>query len=165
MPVCVDVAPGSWRDLIARVSGANTTSLAHRHYPLVRVQQDAAITLNEITFSYTHYHVYRELAPAGRGLTVLGSSGFEQTNFDVHVEATRGLDDTLRLALIYDTALFYYAFMTRLVTYYARAVEQLVADVDAPSHPHAAGRCGTRRGEGLERHGEAVRRRVRARPD
>ena len=64
---------------------------------------------------------------------MLGSFGFEQTNFDFHVDVARGLgDDSLSLMLIYNPELYERELIERVSGYYQRAYEQLLSGLDQP---------------------------------
>ena len=73
------------------MAGLNVASMQYRGYPLSKIQQEVGLSFGEVTFNYTHFHAYREMtADDEHRLEVLGSSGFEQTNFDFHVSIGRG---------------------------------------------------------------------------
>ncbi len=131
VPVSVEVGPCTWRELIERVRQVGAAGMQYRGYPLSRIQQDVGISLDEVTFNYTHFHVYRDLTTeTEHKLEVLGSSGFEQTNFDFLVNVGRGLDDVLRMELIYKGGQFGREIMERLGQYYVRAFEQMLEGLD-----------------------------------
>lgn len=134
LPICVELEKGrSWREWIARVAQVGQDSMAYRRYPLSRIQQDIGATLDEVTFNYTHFHVYNDMTQAAeRPLEVLGSSGFEQTNFDFHIDVMRSLqEDGLQMRLIYKRSLYRRDQMERVARYYVRAYEQMLADPEA----------------------------------
>ena len=117
--------------------------MRYRGYPLSRIQQDVGLSFGEVTFNYTHFHAFRELAPRGHALEVLGSSGFEQTNFDFHVDFARGIDDdSLRLALIFDPQVYDGGLIERLRQYYLRAYELMLERLDEQHQAQFAARRG-----------------------
>ncbi len=132
LPQALELGHGSWRDLINDVAQLNAASMSYRGYPLSQIQQETGLVLNEITFNYTHYHVFGEMTDtAQQPFEVLGSFGFEQTNFDFHVDVARGLDDdSLRLMLIYNTQLYERELIERVSGYYQRAYEQMLTGLD-----------------------------------
>src|SRR6185295_13632328 len=80
------------------------------------------------------YHVFGEMTEtAEQPFAVLGSFGFEQTNFDFHVDVARGLgEEVLRLMLIYNPELYERELIERVSGYYQRVFEQLLAGLDQP---------------------------------
>jgi amino acid adenylation domain-containing protein len=137
LPLCLSLSTGSWKDLIMQVAGQHTTHMEYRRYPLAQIQQDIGRSFSEVLFNYTHFHVYNDLAQSNeQSLEALGSSGFEQTNFDLLVDiarSTRG--DAMRLALVYNTHVFDPAMIAQWGTYYLRALESML---QTPEAPHAA---------------------------
>ncbi|KAB8188342.1 hypothetical protein FKV24_010290, partial [Lysobacter maris] len=134
LPLAMKVEPASWRELIQKTADLTSASVGYRGYPLARIQQDLGVAFDEVTFNYTHYHVYNDMEAAGETqLEVLESSGFERTNFDFHVDISRGLGrDVLFLAFVYNADLYEEGFVQRIGAYYLRAFEQLLEDLDAP---------------------------------
>ena len=110
--------------------------MEYRSYPLSVIQQNLGVTLSEVTFNYTHFHIYEDLTKdTDHRLEVLGSSGFEQSNFDFHIEIGRGLgEDALSMALIYNAELFDRELMERVSQYYVRAFERMLEGLDEPQH-------------------------------
>src|ERR1051325_4916158 len=74
-------------------------------------------------------------AGTDQSLEVLGSSAFEQTNFDFYVEVSRGMDDdTMSLILVYDEQAFDHTMMSRMGQYYVKAFELMLEGLDEPHH-------------------------------
>jgi amino acid adenylation domain-containing protein/FkbM family methyltransferase len=136
LPLSLELGGGSWRELIMQVAGLSIGAMRYRGYPLSRIQQEVGLSFGEVTFNYTHFHAYRELtAAADHALEVLGSSGFEQTNFDFHVDVSRGVDDdSLSMVLIYDRRDFDHSLIARLGQYYVRTFELMLGGLDEPHH-------------------------------
>ncbi len=134
LPQALELGQGSWRDLINHVAQLNAASMSYRGYPLSQVQQETGLVLNEVTFNYTHFHVFAEMtSETTQQVEVLGSSAFEQTNFDFHVDVTRWPgEETLSLMLIYNPELYERELMERVSGYYQRAYEQLLTGLDQP---------------------------------
>ena len=65
LPQALELGGGSWRELINEVARLNAASMSYRGYPLSQVQQETGLVLNEVTFNYTHYHVFGELTETG----------------------------------------------------------------------------------------------------
>ena len=136
LPLAVELDPETWRELVARVNDAEADGMRYCGYPLARIQQDLGWACSEVLLNYTHYHIYNDLARgAGAGLEALRSEGFEQTNFDLVVDVSRGrADDTLALTLIYDAAVFDAELMARLGRYYVQAFRLMLQDLNRPHH-------------------------------
>jgi amino acid adenylation domain-containing protein len=132
LPISLDVQPGSWRELVQRVAAAGAASVEHRGYPLATIQQEMGTNLNEITFNYTHFHIYEELKlGGGSGLESLNSTGFEQINFDFHIDISRALgQDELRMELIYNAGVYEHELIERVARYYVRAFEYMLEGLD-----------------------------------
>jgi amino acid adenylation domain-containing protein len=136
VPMGLSLEAGSWRELVQRVAALNTATLGWRSYPLSKIQQDLGREFSEVLFNYTHFHVFAQMSEgdrtSGSGLEVLGSSGFEQTNFGLLVDVARGLEgDGLRLAFVYDTGQYDEATIASLSGYFVTACERMLADLEA----------------------------------
>ncbi len=136
LPFSMEVAPATWRELIGQVAELGTTSMRYRVYPLSKIQQDVGLSFEEVTFNYTHFHVFKDLAAGGGdSLEVLGSYGFEQTNFDFHIDFSRGVGgDALRMTVIFDPQIFDRGMVERAAGYYLRAYELMLERLDEPHH-------------------------------
>src|SRR6185503_1869861 len=123
LPLSLELDGGTWRELIGRVAELRTDAMQYRGYPLSRIRQEVGLPFDEVSFNYTHFHAYRELtASGGLGPTVLGSTGYEQTNFDLLVDVARGVDnDSMYMVLIFDSQVYGEELMSRLGEYYVRA--------------------------------------------
>ncbi|KAB8198092.1 amino acid adenylation domain-containing protein, partial [Lysobacter maris] len=134
LPLAMDMVEESWQELVARTAELSTRSVAYRRYPVSRIQQDVGSVFDEVTFNYTHFHVYQEMDSSGEPLQVIDSSSFEQTNFDFHVDISRGVgDDTLRMSLVFNADLFDEGLIARIARYYRRAIDLML---DAPQRCH-----------------------------
>jgi amino acid adenylation domain-containing protein len=138
LPQAVELTTATWRSLVEKVAALNAASMRYRGYPLSKIQQDLNWPFSEVLFNYTHFHVYSGLARrAGKSLEVLESTGFEQTNFDLLVDVARGLDDRMRLALIYKAHVYDEEWIVRLGQYYVRAFRQMIEGLDKLHHQQA----------------------------
>ncbi|MFD8721809.1 amino acid adenylation domain-containing protein [Streptomyces sp. NPDC059629] len=71
-PIRVDLAGGSWADLVRRVYRAEEELLPHRRYPLANIQWALdRPALFDNTFVYNHFHVMADVL--GSGVSVLGN--------------------------------------------------------------------------------------------
>lgn len=134
LPLVIDIPRGSWRDLISNIAAANTATMAYRHYPLAKIQQDCGLTFSEVLFNYTHFHIFQNLAgdDSPQSLEMLGTTGFEQTNFDFLTDVQRSIDgDSLSLNLVYNQALFSESQIRVFEQYFMTAVDAMLKDVDS----------------------------------
>jgi non-ribosomal peptide synthetase component F len=139
LPQALELGRGSWRELIQNVAEMTAASMEYRGYPLSKIQQDVGVSLGEVTFNYTHFHVYEDItSKTEQTLELLGSSGFEQTNFDFHVSVSRDVgDETLRLTLIFDPQVYDRRLVERIAGYYLRAYELMLEGLDEPHYAQA----------------------------
>src|SRR5207248_3091601 len=140
LPISLEVAPGTWRELIERVAEAGATSMTYRHYPVAKIQQDVRIALGEVAFNYSHFHVYGDLRTVTEHKLELVSSNtvsFQQNNFDFHAEVLRGVDDDrMMLALDYNVQVLEGGLIGRLGQYYVKAFEGMLRGLDQAHHEH-----------------------------
>ncbi|HLM58373.1 MAG TPA: amino acid adenylation domain-containing protein, partial [Pyrinomonadaceae bacterium] len=134
VPLSLELGGGSWRELIRAVAGASAAGVEYRGYPLSKVQQELGWTFSEVLFNYTHFHVYGEMTRSEeRGLEVLGSTDFGQTNFELTAAFSRGAgDDSIYFWLRYDRRVFDDEMVERLGRYYVRACELILEHLDEP---------------------------------
>ena len=133
LPQALELGQGSWRNLINEVARLNAASMSYRGYPLSQIQQETGLVLNEVTFNYTHFHVYSDLTTdTEQKVESLGSTAFEQTNFDLAVSVSRGLDDTMWLSLVYNGQVFDQEMIDRLGQYYVNGFKSLLEGLDQP---------------------------------
>ena len=132
LPLSVELSQGSWRELIEQVAAIGMASMQYRSYPLSSIQRDLNWVFSEVLFNYTHFHIYQEIAGSeAQGLEALGGIGFEQTNFDLLVDVSRGMnDDAMEMGLVYNAQVFDEALMKRMSGYYVRAFEQMLAGLN-----------------------------------
>jgi amino acid adenylation domain-containing protein len=136
LPLSLELKDGSWRELIRDVAEVSAAGVQHRGYPLSRIQQELGRSFSEVLFNYTHFHVYNDLAQSeGRGLEVLGTSSFGQTNFELTASFSRGMaDDSIYLWLRYERRVLDDELVARLGRYYVRACELMLGHMDEPHH-------------------------------
>ncbi|TDC85040.1 amino acid adenylation domain-containing protein [Micromonospora sp. KC606] len=68
-PIRVDLAPGTWRELVRRVFDAEQELLPHRRYPLAQIQWDrGGAEVFDNTFLYNHFHQLADVLGAGVGI-------------------------------------------------------------------------------------------------
>jgi len=81
LPFRLQLAGGTWIDLVRQVFAAERELLPHRRYPLAEIQRSlGGESLFETAFNFTHFHVYEQVLGLDN-LHLLGGKFFEQTNF------------------------------------------------------------------------------------
>jgi Condensation domain/Phosphopantetheine attachment site len=85
VPVRFSTADGSWASLARTALDAERRVLAHRRYPLARIEQLLGRPSFDVSFNFTDFHVYREL---GRLQELRAGSWwtFDKTSFPVTVD-------------------------------------------------------------------------------
>ncbi|WP_227008378.1 non-ribosomal peptide synthetase [Pseudoalteromonas luteoviolacea] len=140
LPLSLDMVSGSWQNLIEFVSSQITENIEYRRYPLARIQQDLDLDFSEITFNYTHFHVYKNMLQNEEqqdSLEVLASTAFEQTNFDFHVDVSRDPElDEINVFFKYNAELFDSVWIEKVSQYYLQVLELIVSDLES-SHQNA----------------------------
>lgn len=99
MPVRLDIARGTWADVIEEVFRQEQTTYAHRRYPLSSIQEDLGVTVLETAFNYVHF---RQLTAVFElpGVEMRDFRTWEETNFQLLVNAmTSPTDDRIRLRM------------------------------------------------------------------
>ena len=77
----MQLAGGSWRELCQSVFRAEQQLLAHRRYPMGRLQRElGGQPLFETAFNFNHFHVYQGLEGIA-DVEVSDPEIFERTNF------------------------------------------------------------------------------------
>ncbi len=86
VPFRLNLASGSWLELIQRVCDKEAHLTPYRRYPYAEIQRRmGGEPLFDTSFNYTHFHVYRQLS-ALEGLEIKGAHAYIQTHFTLRVE-------------------------------------------------------------------------------
>ncbi|MFF1379954.1 condensation domain-containing protein [Streptomyces sp. NPDC058308] len=88
LPVRVRLEHGNWTELVQAAFEAEREHLAHRGYPLARIQKDLGHAPFEAMFNYTDFHVFDKVDSLRRISTDRWSFA-DRTNFPVLVEVNR----------------------------------------------------------------------------
>ncbi|MFD4631066.1 condensation domain-containing protein [Streptomyces sp. NPDC058284] len=88
LPVRVQVEHDTWSELVQAAFDAERDHLAHRTYPLARIQKDLGHAPFEAMFNYTDFHVFDQVDTL-RGISADRWSFADRTNFPVLVEVNR----------------------------------------------------------------------------
>ena len=136
LPMSLALERETWRELIAEVAARISECMEYRGYPLSKIRQDLNIGFSEVNFSYSHFHIFEDVAGDG-GQTVesLSFTGFEQTNFDLRVDVSRNpRNKAMELALVYNRQALAEELIVRMQRYYVAAFEQMLQALDSPHY-------------------------------
>lgn len=130
IPVCFELAEGSWADLIQSVGNRMTDTMAYRHYPSSAIQRDTGRSFAEVVFNYTHFHAYEDLADQS-DMEFSDGQGFGQTNFDFTINFSRAIGlDKLKLTITFDEDMYDSALIEQIGEYYVNAFNAMLADIE-----------------------------------
>ena len=134
LPLRMQMPEGTWKDLVAAVFHQEKNILSHRWFPLNEIQKETDIPhLFETAFNYTHFHIYDQFSKVD-GIKVLGTQGFDQTNFKWVTNFSRQVQSgELSLVLQYDPAHFPSSQMDRFLGYFNKVLE-LMAGISEANH-------------------------------
>ncbi|MET7286983.1 amino acid adenylation domain-containing protein [Streptomyces sp. NPDC005573] len=134
LPFQVDLAGGSWADLVRRVYRAELDLLPHRRYPMAKMKQDLATqrTLFETTFNFTHFYLLKNLQELPE-FSLLGMRVDSETEFPFRTEFSRNFfSDEVELCLHYHTHLYDEEQIDRIGATFVRVLERMTSEPDAP---------------------------------
>jgi microcystin synthetase protein McyA len=130
VPFRLDLAGGSWRDLVREVHRADVELLPFRRYPFARIQSATGLQL-DILFNFVHFHVFDRVADLP-GFELLGARSSEQTSFALLVNASRdSRRGDLALEFHFDTGRFGRAQIQRIADFHAAVLRAMAGDPDA----------------------------------
>jgi amino acid adenylation domain-containing protein len=126
VPVRVRLRPGPSTALIAETFAAERAAQRFRRYPLVdickAVGRDA---LFEALFTYTHFHVLRDLTSEEYGAFIAGGTSFVQIDVPVSVTGSLGLEGRVGVRIDFDGRRFSPSQADAITGYFAQALESL----------------------------------------
>ncbi|HEY3570763.1 MAG TPA: amino acid adenylation domain-containing protein, partial [Thermoanaerobaculia bacterium] len=136
LPLRLDLAAGSWQDLVRAVFAAEWEMLPHRRYPLTALQEDlGGRPLFETGFNYIHFHVVDDVIRAG-GLSVLAMKRSEGNNFTLMANFSQSpATAEMALGLEYGARDLTPPQAEAIAGYYLRTLEAMVRN---PLAQHAA---------------------------
>jgi amino acid adenylation domain-containing protein len=139
MPCRLQLAEGTWRDLVSATAAHDQESLPYRRYPLADLQRSyGGQPLFETLFNYTHFHVYKDLL-ALEGLEVLDERFYVKITFTLRAQFSLDLNSgQVALHLDYDAATLTHAQVTAIGAHYAATLRAMAADPDALHHCFSA---------------------------
>lgn len=133
LPLAIELKQQHWREFILTISDKLTKMMSCRHYPLMQIQRDTGSDFSEVTFNYTHFHVYKDmLGDTEDSIAALGSSGMEYTNFDLSVDISRNsVDDVLSISFTYNSLKYDAARIEKMASYFQTAFNMIPQAMDA----------------------------------
>jgi amino acid adenylation domain-containing protein len=134
LPFRARLGEGSWEDWAREVFRAEMEMTTWRRFPMAQLQRSfgGGRPLFETAFNFTHFHVLEKVQEVG-GLEVLGSHGFEQTNFTLLAGFGVNLaTSAVELSLTYDADNLVESQVEAWGGYYLRTLEAMARDPLAP---------------------------------
>lgn len=129
LPLRLELAGGTWQELVQTVFATERELLPHRRYPMAQIQQDlGGQQLFETAFNYTHFHVYETLSGIP-DVEILGERSLADSSFVFAVEF--GLDSQnaeVQLYLRWNEAELTPEQAARFGSYYQNVLEQIASD-------------------------------------
>jgi amino acid adenylation domain-containing protein len=135
LPFRVQLAEGTWEDLIRQVYRLESDLLPARRYPMAQVKHDLGTqeALFETAFNFTHFSQLTELT-RHPGFTLLDVRANSETEFVLRAEFSRHFaTGEVRLSLHHHAHLFEPWHIARVGGYYAAALERMASE---PAQPH-----------------------------
>ncbi|HSE17010.1 MAG TPA: amino acid adenylation domain-containing protein, partial [Pyrinomonadaceae bacterium] len=129
LPFRVRLSGGTWLQLAQATLAAEQEMLPFRRFPLAYLPQGNQLL--ETAFNYVHFHVYRGMDGI-QEMRVLGSRGFEETNFKLMVSFVHAVSSSqVYLNLNYDESVLTDKQIEAIGKYYSRALEAMAITPDA----------------------------------
>ncbi|UFS98674.1 non-ribosomal peptide synthetase [Nocardia huaxiensis] len=131
MPLRIDFAGRSRRDLLTGIFDRDRNSAPHKRFPLTEIQRALGVVL-DTAFNYVHFHAAGAALEA-LDVTLLGIDIREDTNFALLVNAVRNpLDGTLALRIDGDPAAYTREQLDSIGETYLAVLKLLTGDPAAP---------------------------------
>ncbi|WP_236144697.1 non-ribosomal peptide synthetase [Nostoc sp. CMAA1605] len=129
LPFRLQLAGGTWIDLVQQTFKNEHEALPFRRYPLAELQQNLQIKepLFETLFYFNNFHVYQNLSEF-QEIEALESKFFEQTNFSFIVNVSlNSFSEAIELTLKYDPSQFCEQQMQTIGGYYQKALTAMAS--------------------------------------
>ncbi len=138
LPFRVDIAGGSWAELIQRVFQAEQELFPHRRMPLAAIQKTwGRDTLFDVLFNFLHFHVLEKIM-SSEEWTFLGYERlWEENHFPLSVSFYTNIvdPDEIQLMIRYDTNLFVREQALAIIGYFQEVFQRMI---DHPDERHDA---------------------------
>jgi amino acid adenylation domain-containing protein len=127
LPFRLQLAGGTWIDLVQQIFATEREFLPHRRYPLAQIQTDlGGESLFETAFNFVHFHVYQQVLELDN-LQLLDVKSFEETNFTfVASFSMNPISSEIGLQLEYDVLKLSTHEINRISEYYLKALAAMV---------------------------------------
>ncbi|HEY2391524.1 MAG TPA: amino acid adenylation domain-containing protein [Candidatus Angelobacter sp.] len=131
-PFRMAVGQTRWTDLIKNIFATEREILPFRRYPLAELQQLLKRQrLSEVTFYFTHYHIYRQLDRFAE-LEVLEERPYEESSYTlVSMFSVDPFTNRVAAQLCFDRTQISPAFGELMAFWYEQALTSLTADPEA----------------------------------
>lgn len=131
-PFRMQVGRTCWTDLIRNIFAAEREILPYRRYPFAELQQLLKRQrLSEVTFYFTHYHIYRQLDRFAE-LEVLEEKPYEESSFTlVSMFSVDPHTNRVAAQLCFDRTQVSQAFGELMASWYEQALTSLTADPES----------------------------------
>ncbi len=130
-PLNLEIPDCSWKELVFLVNDNATELLEHKNYPLSAIQKNTGLSLSEILFSYTHFHVYED-SDILRKTKIKDAIELTNQNFNFGVNFSRGYkDNIISLTIEYQSSMFSKERIFAVGGYYSKALELMISNIDA----------------------------------
>ena len=132
-PFRMAVGQTRWTDLIKNIFTAEREILPFRRYPLAELQQLLKRQrLSEVTFYFTHYHIYRQLDRFAE-LEVLEEKPYEESSYTlVSMFSIDPFTNQVAAQLCFDRTQVSPAFGELMASWYEQALTSIAADPESP---------------------------------
>ncbi|MDB5903538.1 MAG: Non-ribosomal peptide synthetase component, partial [Betaproteobacteria bacterium] len=138
VPFRLQLAGGTWSDLVRSVFEAECELLPFRRYPMAEIQRArGGQALFEVLFNFIHFHVYDGIARTP-DVEILEATAYEQTNFTLLVSFSRApSSQAVTLSLYYDAVELEDEQMRVLAEYYRDTLTSISREPDARYERHS----------------------------
>jgi amino acid adenylation domain-containing protein len=130
VPFRLKLESGSWRQLIRETFAAEQRIVPHRRYPMVDLrEQMGGEALFNTTFSYVHFHVYKERDGQDGQTLFAGRGGCGRTSLDFLVSFEQSPDTGKLGGTVHcDTGLMSAKALERIASYYGKILAGMRED-------------------------------------
>lgn len=129
IPFGMELAEGSFKELVQQTFGTEQEYLPHRRFPTAKLKRMAnGKSLYDAGFNFLNFHVYGDVIGM-EGFEVLDYRIFEETEFSfVAVFSINPQTGAMNVEFLYDAAQFPDMQMEEVSTYYLRILEAMAHD-------------------------------------
>lgn len=131
VPLRVNLAGGTWEELVKLIYEEEKQLLPFRWYPLAQIQnQHKAVEIFNTSFNYAHFHIYDKLKD-NKHIRLTSNKAYEKTNFifsaNFYIDP---IQNDLCLSLEYDTNKISHKKIKYIFEYFENALKSLAYKSD-----------------------------------